>query len=80
MEKQFWDATGKGFFFTSSESEELLVREKQTYDGAIPAGNSAAAVQLLKLGHLTGNTHWLNIAEDLQKLYKTSVYGRTLTL
>lgn len=77
MQEVFWDEEDGGFFFISKEGEELLVREKQIYDGAIPSGNSVAAYCLQRLGHLTGETKWLELTEQLWKLFKKEVdsYG-----
>ncbi|WP_158737923.1 thioredoxin domain-containing protein [Alteribacillus sp. YIM 98480] len=52
----FWDHENGGFFFYGEDGEELLVRPKETYDGAMPSGNSVAAVQLLRLARFTGET------------------------
>lgn len=49
----FADQKEKGFFYTSHDHEELIGRNKDTYDGATPSGNSAAAIALVRLGHLT---------------------------
>ncbi|MHA2184008.1 MAG: thioredoxin domain-containing protein, partial [Promethearchaeota archaeon] len=38
----FWDEKIGGFYFTAGDSEELLTRQKEIYDGAIPSGNSIA--------------------------------------
>ncbi len=54
--KHFWDNENGGFFFTSDEAEKLIVRQKDLYDGAIPSGNSVAALNLLRLARITGNT------------------------
>ena len=51
----FWDADRAGFFTTGSDAEVLLVRSKDTYDGATPSANSVAAVALLRLSALTGD-------------------------
>ncbi|MCH7859197.1 MAG: thioredoxin domain-containing protein [Candidatus Marinimicrobia bacterium] len=55
MLDQFWDDEGGGFFFTADDGEALLVRHKDIYDGAIPSGNSVAAMNLLRLGRMTVN-------------------------
>ncbi|MEA2108795.1 MAG: thioredoxin domain-containing protein, partial [Pseudomonadota bacterium] len=55
MNELFWDESGGRFFFTASDTEQLLVRPVEQVDGAIPAGNSVAAYILLYLGRLTGN-------------------------
>ena len=56
MEQHFWDREAGGFFFTADDGEELLVRKKEYYDGALPSGNSIALLNLLRLLHLTGDT------------------------
>ncbi|HWO01198.1 MAG TPA: thioredoxin domain-containing protein [Blastocatellia bacterium] len=50
---QFWDEVDGGFYFTSADHEELITRTKDYFDNAVPAGNSVAALGLLKLFHLT---------------------------
>ncbi|MFP6868112.1 MAG: thioredoxin domain-containing protein [Nitrospinota bacterium] len=52
---RYWDEREGGFFFTSNDHEELIVRKKISQDGAIPSGNSVAALSLLRLGKLTGD-------------------------
>ena len=38
-----------------------MVRAKDSYDGAIPSGNSVAALNLFRLGKITGNTKWTDL-------------------
>ena len=40
-----------GFYMTSQNSESLILRVKETYDGAIPSGNSLMAWNLVRLSH-----------------------------
>ncbi|MBW6518011.1 MAG: thioredoxin domain-containing protein [ANME-2 cluster archaeon] len=56
--KHFWDEENGGFFFTSDEDTEMLFRKKEFYDGAVPAGNSIAMQNLLRLGRMTGNSEF----------------------
>jgi uncharacterized protein YyaL (SSP411 family) len=51
----FWDKAHGGFFFTAEDNEELLTRQKEVYDGAIPSGNSMAAENFVRLARLTGD-------------------------
>jgi uncharacterized protein YyaL (SSP411 family) len=55
MRSLFEDPAG-GYFFTPPDANDLPVRMKETYDGALPAGNSVAMSNLLRLSHITGNT------------------------
>ncbi|HKZ22163.1 MAG TPA: thioredoxin domain-containing protein, partial [candidate division Zixibacteria bacterium] len=58
MIELFWDKEGAGFFFSGKNNEELISKTKEIYDGAIPSGNSMAALDLLRLGRLTMNSDW----------------------
>lgn len=52
----FHDEENGGFFFTAEDSEKLLARKKEILDGALPSGNSVAALSLLRLGRLTARS------------------------
>ncbi len=54
MFEHFWDKDSGGFFFSSDDSEKLLIRHKEFRDGAIPAGNSIALLNLVRLSRMTG--------------------------
>jgi uncharacterized protein YyaL (SSP411 family) len=55
MDRLFWDEAEGGYFFTGEDAEPLLARTKESYDGAIPSGNSVAAAALLRLSKMTGD-------------------------
>jgi len=50
----FHDDRDGGFFFTADDGETVLVRQKDSYDGAIPSGNSVMMLNLLRLSRITG--------------------------
>ena len=56
MIKYFWDEQNGGFYFTADDAEELIVRQKDIYDGAIPSGNSVAVLNLFRLARITANS------------------------
>jgi len=74
MMDMFADPEG-GFYFTSSESEELLIRRKDLYDGAIPSGNSVAFMNMMRLSRLTGNTSLEEEAAKLSRFFSSSILG-----
>jgi hypothetical protein len=53
MVREFWDEKDGGFFSSAAHHEELFVRRKELYDGAIPSGNSVAFLDLLRLAEIT---------------------------
>lgn len=63
MANEFWDEDRGGFHLTSNNSEKLIFRPKETYDGAIPSGNSAAAYNLARLARKMGSKNLEDLAE-----------------
>jgi uncharacterized protein YyaL (SSP411 family) len=62
---EFHDADGRGFFFTSAAHDNLLVRTKPYHDGAVPAGNSTAALVLLRLSRFLDDESLRSKAEEI---------------
>ncbi|MBI3601342.1 MAG: thioredoxin domain-containing protein [Candidatus Omnitrophica bacterium] len=52
MIRLFGDKIAGGFFLRANDEQALIGRTKDAYDGAIPSGNSVAAMILGKLGRL----------------------------
>ena len=52
-----------GFFYTADDQEQLLVRNKEFADNAVPSGNAMAALALVKLAKLTGDERYRSAAE-----------------
>lgn len=69
----FWDEINGGFFLGSSSAENLLVRSKTGYDGALPSGNSVAAMNLQRLGRLTGYDQWLTMSESIGRVFSAEI-------
>ncbi len=59
----FYDAKQGGFFFTANDHESLIQRPKLFFDEALPSGNGIAALCLLNIGNLLGDTSYLLAAE-----------------
>jgi len=58
----FWDDKEGGLFFTADDAEELLIRQKEIHDGAIPSGNSVCLSNFLRLARITGDSSLENKA------------------
>ena len=48
----FFDEGDGLFFFAAAEQNDLVIRQKELYDSALPSANSTMAMNLLKLSHL----------------------------
>ncbi len=57
-----YDSPSGGYFLTAVDAESLLVRSRQAIDGALPSGNGVMMMNLVRLGHLTGNAEHLERA------------------
>lgn len=63
MIEQFWDEKNGGFFLNAKDSEQLIYRPKEVYDGAMPSGNSVAGYVLQRITHITGNQKYQEYAD-----------------
>jgi len=64
----FWDVDHGGLFTTPDDGEQLIVRQKELFDGATPSANSTAAVALLRLSALTGEPRYANHTDRILQL------------
>jgi len=69
----FEDRNEGGYYMTASDGEVLIARPKETYDGAIPSGNSAAAMVLQQLASLTGERKWMEAAQRQMRFLANAV-------
>lgn len=73
MDSHFSDTTNGGFYFTADNSENLLVRSRELYDGASPSGNSVAALNLLRLSRITADTAFEQKASQMERVFAKTV-------
>jgi uncharacterized protein YyaL (SSP411 family) len=69
MLTHFWDAEKGGFYFSADDADQVLVRKKEIYDGALPSGNAVAMLNLLRLGRLTANPELEDKAAHLSRAF-----------
>lgn len=80
MLEQFFDWEKGGCYLYGRDSEKLFVRPKEIYDGAMPSGNSAAALVMRRLSFFTGKQKWREAWEKqkqffLQKAFHPAGHG-----
>jgi len=79
MDELFWDAVDGGWFSTTGTDSTVLLRLKETYDGAEPAASSVAALNLLVLSHLTGDAGMAERVERTLALFRSHL-GRAVPM
>ena len=56
MVARFYDESDGGFFYTANDHEQLITRNKDSQDNAMPSGNSLAAGALSRLARISGRS------------------------
>jgi len=71
----FYDENESGFYLYGKKSEQLILRPKETYDGAIPSGNSVMCCNLIKLAGLTKDPKLSEIFESQKEFMAAHATG-----
>jgi uncharacterized protein YyaL (SSP411 family) len=71
--RHFRDDAAGGFYTTADYAEQLILRKKDAYDGAIPSGNSVIMLNLTFLGLLIGRVTYLTEASRLSNAFARDV-------
>ena len=58
QDELFWDEAAGGWFSTTGEDPNVLLRMKEDYDGAEPTASSMSVMNLLVLSHLLDDPVW----------------------
>ena len=60
---RFADPAAGGFFYTADDHEQLIARNKDVFDNAVPSGSGLATTLLVRLAKLTGHARFADAAE-----------------
>jgi len=69
----FEDAIDGGFYHTGKDSEELIMKTKPIYDGAIPSGNSVLTMNLLRISEITDDIGLSRLAREQFKSFSAKI-------
>lgn len=61
--RRFFDKETGGFYLSDLGSTELFMNPKETYDGAVPSGNSIMTYNLVRLHRLTGKEEYGELSQ-----------------
>ncbi len=73
MLELFKDNTESGLFQYGHDSEKLITRPKECYDGAIPSGNSVAVLNLLRIARITGQPEFEKEAKSIIEYFSPDI-------
>ncbi len=73
MCSHYWDETRGAFYFTATNHEPLILRTRDYHDGSIPSSTAMAITALARLGRLTTENRYLNIAESALKAHASTM-------
>ncbi len=71
--EKFWDNKAHGFFVYGKDSEELIMRPKEIYDGAMPSANAVSVFNLVRLSRLTDNNEYEKKAKEILEAFSDSI-------
>jgi uncharacterized protein len=71
MIAKFYDTENGGFWQSTADAKDLILRVKDDYDGAEPSGNSVAILALLKLAAITDREVFRKAAEATLRSFAT---------
>jgi uncharacterized protein YyaL (SSP411 family) len=65
VQAHFLDEEGVFFYYTAQYQTDVIVRQKDTYDGAQPSGNAFICMSLYYLGHVFDRANWISQSERM---------------
>jgi hypothetical protein len=80
LDQRFRDEKNGGYFLTADDQEQLLAREKPSYDGAEPSGNSVALLNLLRLHELTTQDRYRQRAEETFRAFEQTIARQPISV
>jgi len=69
----FWDEKNGGFYFYDKNSEDLIIRPKEIYDGAIPSGNSVSTYNFIRLSKILNDDKYKQIANQTINTFSNQI-------
>jgi uncharacterized protein YyaL (SSP411 family) len=74
MTARFHDAKDGGFWQSTDDAKDLILRVKDDYDGAEPSGNAVATLALYKLAAITERKDFRETADRTLKLFSDRLW------
>ena len=69
----FIDEQGLYFYYTAGYQQDVIIRKKESYDGAQPSGNALICASLYYLGHVFDEPIWTKHSERMMQSMRRSL-------
>lgn len=69
----FLDEKSGGYYFTADDAEKIILRKKESYDSAIPSGNSVQMLNLLKMAKISEDESLIEIAQKIESYFSYKI-------
>ncbi|MFQ3240991.1 MAG: hypothetical protein ACI9JZ_000673 [Lentimonas sp.] len=69
----FWDNDRGSYYASHADDDSVIVRLKESYDGAIPSENSVATLNLLRLSAILNNERWHTQAQQILQNFASPI-------
>ncbi len=73
LDEHFWDEEAGGYFTVADDGEQLIVRAKKLYGGAIPSGNAVSIGNLSRLYRMTGRPAFGQRTDELIRAFSGEI-------
>jgi hypothetical protein len=80
MNQLFADEEHGGFFSVTKDAPNILLRQKEDYDGAEPSPNSVAALNLLRLSQITNSPEFAAQAQKTIAAFSDRITQAPVTI
>jgi uncharacterized protein YyaL (SSP411 family) len=71
--EHFIDEEGLYFYYTAAYQQDIIIRKKESYDGAQPSGNALICASLYYLGHVFDAADWISHATKMIQSIRKSL-------
>ena len=73
LDRHYWADDGGGYFTAADDTRDVIVRLKSSGDDATPSANGVMVSNLVHLGTLTGNTRYVQRAEQIMRTFSADI-------
>jgi len=79
MRQEFHDQNAGGFFVAGRQNDyQLPIRQKTIYDGALPSGNSFAALAYFYVGRALARPEWEELALEVGRTFRGRIQAQPI--